>query len=264
MLCVSSATLRNNGPMDLGLSDRVYIVSGASTGLGLACARVLADEGGLLVLHAADEDELAAVAPTIGDPSRMLLVPGDISDPGTETRLVAAANARFGRLDGAVISCGAPPTSTVLEAADGAWREAFESSLLGPLRLARSVGKAATGEGASMVLLLSSTARSPVMDAGVANGLRPGLAMAAKALADELGPRGVRINNLLAGHVDASSPLEFEDPADLAADLLETIPLRRAGLPDEFARAAVFLLSPAASYITGASLLVDGGTDRSL
>ncbi len=88
--------------------------------------------------------------------------------------------------------------------------------------------------------------------------------MAAKALADELGPRGVRINNLLAGHVDASSPLEFEDPTDLAADLLETIPLRAAGLPDEFARAAVFLLSPAASYITGASLLVDGGTDRSL
>ncbi|NYD20697.1 SDR family oxidoreductase [Kineococcus aurantiacus] len=250
--------------MDLGLSDRVYIVSGASTGLGLECARLLADERSLLVLHASDEEELAAVAPGIGDPSRILLVPGDISDPGTETRLVAAANARFGRLDGAVISCGTAPTSTVLEAADGTWREAFESSLLGPLRLARSVGKAATGEGASMVMLLSSTVRTPVMDAGVANGLRPGLAMAAKALADELGPRGVRINNLLAGHVDSSSPLEFEDSDDLAPELLEGIPLRRAGLPDEFARAAVFLLSPAASYITGASLTVDGGTDRSL
>jgi 3-oxoacyl-[acyl-carrier protein] reductase len=178
--------------MDLGLSDRVYIVSGASTGLGLSCARVLADEGSLLVLHANDEEELALVAPSIGDPTRILLVPGDISDPGTETRLVAAANARFGRLDGAIISCGQAPTSTVLEAADGTWREAFESSLLGPLRLARSVGKAATAEGASMVLLLSSTVRTPVMDAGVANGLRPGLAMAAKALADELGPRGVR------------------------------------------------------------------------
>lgn len=264
MLCVSPATLRNNGPMDLGLSDRVYIVSGASTGLGLSCARVLADEGSLLVLHANDEEELASVAPSIGDPSRILLVPGDISDPGTETRLVAAANARFGRLDGAIISCGQAPTSTVLEASDSTWRESFESSLLGPLRLARSVGKAATGEGASMVLLLSSTVRTPAMDAGVANGLRPGLAMAAKALADELGPRGVRINNLLAGHVDSTSPLEFEGSADLAPEVLDSIPLRRAGLPDEFSRAAVFLLSPAASYITGASLTVDGGTDRSL
>lgn len=264
MLCVSSATLRNNGPMDLGLTDRVYIVSGASTGLGLECARVLADEGALLVLCSGDEDELARTAPSIGEPGRMLLVPGDISDPGTETRLVAAANARFGRLDGAIVSCGTPPTSTVLEANDAAWREAFESSLLGPLRLARSVGKAATGEGASLVLLLSSTVRSPSTDAGVANGLRPGLAMAAKALADELGPRGIRINNLLAGHVEAQTPLELEDAADLAPEVLETIPLRRAGLPDEFARAAVFLLSPAASYITGASLTVDGGTDRSL
>ncbi|MGI4894192.1 MAG: SDR family oxidoreductase [Janthinobacterium lividum] len=246
------------------MTDRVYIVSGASTGLGLSCARVLADEGALLVLSAVDEDDLAAVAPSIGDPTRLLLVPGDVSEPGTETRLVAAANARFGRIDGAVISCGTPPSSSVLEADDAAWREAFESSLLGPLRLARSVGKAATGEGASMVLLLSSTVRTPTADAGVANGLRPGLAMAAKALADELGPRGVRINNLLAGHVEADFPLELEEPAELAPEMLARIPLRRPGLPDEFARAAVFLLSPAASYITGASLTVDGGTDRSL
>ncbi|WP_337063191.1 SDR family oxidoreductase [Kineococcus sp. G2] len=250
--------------MDLGLSDRVYIVSGASTGLGRSCAQLLADEGALLVLSAADREELAAAAATIGSPERMLLVPGDISEPGTETRLVAAANARFGRLDGAVVSCGAAPTSSVLEASDASWRESFETSVLGPLRLARSVAKAATGEGASLVMLLTSTVRSPDQQAGVANGLRPGLAMAAKALADELGPRGIRINNVLVGRVEADPPLEFEEPVVLDGDGLEAIPLRRAGLPDEFARAAVFLLSPAASYVSGASLTVDGGADRSL
>ncbi|NAZ84099.1 SDR family oxidoreductase [Kineococcus sp. R8] len=251
--------------MDLGLTDRVYIVSGASTGLGLACARVLADEGALLVLCAADGDELAAVAPSIGERSRLLLVPGDVTDPGTETRLVAAANARFGRLDGAVVSCGTPPSSSVLESADGTWREAFEAGLLGPLRLARSVAKAATAEGASVVMLLSGTVRAPVAGAGVANGLRPGLAMAAKTLADELGPRGVRVNTVLAGHLEVDSALELEEPArGEGPEVTEHIPLRRLGLPDEFARAAIFLLSPAGSYITGVGLSVDGGADRSL
>ena len=250
--------------MDLGLTDRVYIVSGASTGLGLACARGLADEGALLVLCAADGEDLSGVAPSIGDPSRMLLVPGDISDPGTETRLVAAANARFGRLDGAVVSGGTPPSSSVLDAADGSWREAFEVGLLGPLRLARSVAKVATAEGASVVMLLSGPVRSPVAGAGVANGLRPGLAMAAKTLADELGPRGVRVNTVLAGHLEADPPLELEQPAEVGPEVTDQIPLRRLGLPDEFARAAIFLLSPAGSYITGVGLSVDGGADRCL
>ncbi len=263
MLCVSSATLRNNGRMDLGLSDRVYIVSGASTGLGLACARVLADEGGLLVLHAADEDELAAVAPTIGDPSRMLLVPGDISDPGTETRLVAAANARFGRgrrrhlLRGPAHLDG--PGGRGRRVARGLRVQPAGAAAAGPFRRQGRHGRGRVDGPAAV-----EHRAQPRDGRRRRQRAASGLAMAAKALADELGPRGVRINNLLAGHVDASSPLEFEDPADLAADLLETIPLRRAGLPDEFARAAVFLLSPAASYITGASLLVDGGTDRSL
>ncbi|MFB9376407.1 SDR family NAD(P)-dependent oxidoreductase [Kineococcus gynurae] len=253
--------------MDLGLGDRVYLVSNVTSLLGSTCARTLADEGALLVLTDADEDQLAELAPSIGERDRMLLVPGDLTDAGTETRLVAAANARFGRLDGAIISCGggdAPEASTLAEAPDTLWRENFERGLLAPVRLARTVGRIATGEGASIVLTLASTVHSPVGGAGVANGLRPGLSMAGKTLADELGPRGVRVNSVLCGAVDDGG-VDADFFADEGADsTLDAVPLRRRGQPEEFARAAVFLISPAASFITGTALTVDGGQDRVL
>ncbi len=125
--------------MDLGLSDRVYVVTGASRGLGRACAEQLAAEGARLVLSGRDDDALNTTAAAVGGAERAIAVSGDLSEPGIETCLVAAAIARYGRLDGALVSVGGTPPSTAMETDDGAWRLAFENVFLGPLRLARSV-----------------------------------------------------------------------------------------------------------------------------
>lgn len=254
-------------PMDLGLSDRVYVVTGASRGLGRACAELLAAEGARLVLCARDEEELNATAATLGGPDRAIAVSGDISQPGIETCLVAAAIARYGRLDGGLISVGGPPPGTVMDVEDGDWRMAFESTFLGPLRMARTIAKLSSREGGSIVLVLSTSVREPLDGLAISNGLRPGLAMSAKALANELGPRNVRVNGILPARIDTDRLLREPD-ADGRVDEVRVpdesrIPLGRYGEPLEFARPAVFLLSPASSFVTGTMLSVDGGSSHS-
>lgn len=252
--------------MDLGLSDRVYVVTGAARGLGRACAEQLAAEGARLVLSGTDEAALRATAASLGGSERALPVAGDLSEPGLETCLVAAAIARYGRLDGALISVGGASTGTVMDTDDGTWRSGFESMFLAPLRLCRAVGSSVSHEGGSIVLVLSTSVREPIEQRALSNGLRPGLAMTAKSLADELGPANLRVNAVLPGRIesDRSRLPDPSRPEESRIGSNDDIPLRRHGEALEFARPAVFLLSPAASYVTGTVLSVDGGLTRSL
>jgi 3-oxoacyl-[acyl-carrier protein] reductase len=251
--------------MDLGVTDHVYVVTGGARGLGRATAEVLVTEGARVVLSGRSEQTLAAATDSLG--AHAIAVVADNADPGTPARLIQAAQERWGRLDGALISVGGPPPGSATEVTDEQWRTSFESVFLGAVRLAREVA-GGLSEGGAIAFVLSSSVRAPIANLAISNGLRPGLAMVAKALADELGPRDIRVNGLLPGSVATDRIRELQEAAGddeaARAAALTSIPLGRLGEPAEFGRAAAFLLSPAASYVTGAMLPVDGGAIRSL
>jgi 3-oxoacyl-[acyl-carrier protein] reductase len=255
--------------MDLGLADRVFLLTGASRGLGFATARALVADGARVVVSSRHGDAVAEAAAALGDPERASGVVADLADPGTPQRLVDVATGRFGRLDGALISVGGPPPGTAAKVSDEQWRDSFETVFLGMVRAARTVAATlAGGSGGAVGLVLSSSARSPVPGLGLSNGLRPGLAGAAKDLADEYAPRGVRVVSLLPHRILTDRNRELfsatGDPARAQAEVEATIPLGRLGDPAEFGRVAAFLLSPAASYLTGITVPVDGGALRTL
>lgn len=250
--------------MDLGLRDRVYLVTGGSTGLGFATAAALVADGARVVLSARDPAKLVRAAQQLG-PDLVHAVPTDNADPAGPVRLISAARETFGRLDGALISVGGPPPGPAVQTTEEAWRAAFETVFLGTVRLAVAVGTE-LGQGGSIALVLSSSVRSPIGSLAISNGLRPGLAGFAKTLADELGPAGVRVNGLLPGRIDTDRVRQLDarggDQARFRSE--QAIPLRRYGTPAEFGRVAAFVLSPAAGYLTGTMIPVDGGMLRAI
>src|SRR5918997_1143882 len=188
--------------MDLGLADRVFVLTGASRGLGFATAQALVADGARVVISSRDPDRVNDAVAALGS-SIALGVTADLTDPETPRELVDAALERFGRLDGALISVGGPARGTAAEVTDDQWRQAFDTVFLGSVRAARTFAQAMP-EGGAVGFVLSTSVRAPIAGLG------------------------------------------------------------RLGEPAEFGRVAAFVLSPAAGYLTGITLPVDGGALRSL
>lgn len=246
--------------MDLGLKDRVYVVTGATRGLGNAVARELLADGAKVVVSGRDAERVAEAARELGDGAVGIAV--DNADPEAPSLLVAAAREAFGGFDGILVSVGGPPHGFVADNTDAQWEAAFESVFLGAVRLARTAA-AELEEGGVIGFVLSGSVHEPIPGLTISNGLRPGLAGFAKSLADELGPRGIRVVGLLPARIDTDRVRELDsmsaDPEATRAANESRIPLRRYGRPEEFGRTGAFLLSPAASYLTGIMVPVDGG-----
>ncbi|MFD9669425.1 SDR family oxidoreductase [Rhodococcus sp. NPDC059968] len=245
--------------MDFGLSGKAFVITGGSEGLGFASARELLREGAVVTVSSRSQSKVteAVTRLAVDGPDAVHGVAADNGDPTSANRVVASALSQWGRLDGLVVSVGGPPPSTALGATDDDWERSFHSVFLGAIRLVRAAVPAMT-EGGAIVLVLSTSVKSPLTGLGISNGLRPGLAMVAKDIADELAPSGIRVVSMLPGLFNTARG------AGATSQELDNIPLRRSGDPAEFGRAVAFLASPAASYITGSTVAVDGGALRVL
>src|SRR5438132_5575245 len=257
--------------MDLGLRDKVAMVGGASKGLGYAVARALAGEGARVSIASRDREAIQRAADTItretGSPAIATAV--DLSKGDAITAWHAATTNAFGGVDLLFANTGGPPAGTALGFDDAAWQAAFELLLMSVVRTVRLVVPSMRARGGGAILVgTSSTVKEPVPNLALSNVMRSGVTSLAKTLSVELAPDKIRVNTLVPGRI-ATDRLTYLDGANaqkagIAVEeqrkrALSTIPLGRYGAPDDFGRVGAFLLSDAASYITGTAVPVDGG-----
>ncbi len=262
--------------MELGLKNKVAMVGGASKGLGYAVARALAGEGAQVSIASRDADAVRESGDTLAreSGSRVLAVPADLSTADGIEQWHAATVKTFGGVDLLFANTGGPPAGTALSFDDAAWQAAFELLLLSVIRTVRLVVPSMRARGGGAILVgTSSTVKEPFPNLALSNVMRSGVTALVKTLSGELAPDRIRVNTLLPGRV-ATDRLTYLDEANakkagITADeqrqrALATIPMGRYGNPDEFGRIGAFLLSDAASYITGAGVQVDGGLIRTI
>ena len=257
--------------MDLQLAGKRALVCGASRGLGYAIARVLAGEGCLVAINSRDPEKILESARRLSDESgsQVIGLSGDVTSPGIPEDLVRRSVDAFGGLELLVTNSGGPPAGKFDNFDDSAWRDAFELNMLSHVRLIRAaLPELRKTKAASVLTVTSYSVKQPIPNLILSNSIRSATIGLTKSLALEMGAEGIRFNSILPAWTETERVYELmahrarvngtsleEEFAKQAKDS----PLGRMGRPDEFANAAVFLLSPAASYITGLMLTIDGG-----
>jgi 3-oxoacyl-[acyl-carrier protein] reductase len=257
--------------MDLGLKDKRALITGASRGLGYASAKLLAQEGCRVAINGRDQSNVMAAAEKIVKETGALVtgLAGDVSDPSIPEKIVTEAVQFLGGLDLLVTNAGGPPAGRFDSFDEATWEKAVNLSLMGHVRLIRAALPHLRKSSAASVLTITSfSVKQPIPNLVLSNSIRLATVGLTKSLALELGGEGIRFNSILPANIDTdrvhdlmlersqknSNTIE-EEYAKAAKESV----FGRIGRPEEFANAAVFLLSPAASYITGVMLTIDGG-----
>ena len=257
--------------MDLNLKGKIALVTGASRGLGFATAKLLSLEGASLALNSRSRDKLQSAANSISNESggKIAIFPGDLTAQDIPKYLVEQTIETFGRLDILITNAGGPPPAKFDSIEDETWQNAIELSFLSHVRLIRAALPYLKDTSAASVLTITSySVKQPIPNLILSNSIRAATVGLTKSLALELGSLGIRFNSILPAWIATERILELtrfrananhttveDELRKQAADCA----LGRIGTPEEFANAAVFLVSPAASYITGVMLTIDGG-----
>jgi 3-oxoacyl-[acyl-carrier protein] reductase len=262
--------------MDLELKGKVAIVGGASKGLGRACADVLAAEGAKVAVCSRSKADLEKAAQEIRDTtgSDVFAFAGDLDRPDTIRDLIAATVARFGRLDILVNNSGGPPLARAHNATEEQWAIAVQRSLLFFARMSREAVPHLKKSGRGRIVnILASTVYQPIPNLALSGATRMGVVAFAKSLADEVGRDGILVNNVCPGSILSERMLSnvTARAKELGVSLEDALAQRaaetavgRIGEPRELAYLVAFLASGKSSYITGTTILVDGGLVRSV
>ena len=257
--------------MDLHLTDKVALVAASSTGLGLATARQLAHEGAKVVLCARTQADLETAVSTIeADGGTAVAFTTDLLDPTQIEQLIENVIAEYGRLDILITNAGGPPGGTFDTTDTAAWEKGFNLTLMSAVHLIKAaLPHLRQSDAPSILTITSVSVLQPIAGLLLSNVMRPAVAGLTRTLALELAADNIRVNAILPGWTGTDRVAHiFEDRAernnssveDEQSGIIQTIPLQRMADPVEFGRAATFLVSPAASYITGVLLPVDGGS----
>ncbi len=258
--------------MELGLSGKVAMVAAASKGIGLAIAELLSEEGCVVSICGRTEDTLAAAVEAIpGDPRSYVV---DVSNPDDLKWWVEQTRADLGDPQILVTNTGGPPAGMLTEMTDEQWDQGFESTLMNVIRLVRLVTPDMTATGWGRIVHITSlVAREPSPVLPISSTLRAGLVALTRLQAKELGPAGITVNAVLPGHTltdrqrhlaDLRATREGITQEEALVKQAAEIPIGRLAQPNEIAAAVAFLCSERAGYVTGESLLVDGGLTRGI
>lgn len=255
--------------MDLGLSGKMAIVTASSKGLGFSIVKNLLNEGCAVLMNGREEKSLKMAAGKLGEPQNLRIFSGDITQKEVCRALVEYAVGEFGRLDIMVTNCGGPDSGGFESVSEEQWRQAFDRSLMSHVYLIEAaIPYLKKSTSPSILTITSFTVKKPVQNLILSNSIRGAAVGLTKSLANEYGPLGIRVNSILPGWTLTDRVDQLLDDRsktknssrDMESKLItQSIPLRRMADPDEFGKAAAFLVSPAASYITGVMLSVDGG-----